>query len=195
METDRPGFTVAAKLRKMGWLCSDTAELSFTAVRVPARNLVGAENGGFRQVMQRFESERLLLATQAAATAERCLTLARRWAHDRRTFGEPLAQRQVIRHRLAEMAREVAVARTYVRDVAARWQHGPAGPEEPAMAKNTAVRACDLVVDAAVQIHGGMGYMRESEVERHYRDARILGIGGGTNEIMNEIIARHVVDG
>jgi acyl-CoA dehydrogenase len=144
--------------------------------------------------MQRFESERLLMAAQAAATAERSLVLAGQWARDRVTFGEPLAHRQVIRHKLADMAREVAVARTFVRDVTVRWSVGRHAPEEVAMAKNAAVAACDSVVDAAVQIHGGMGYMRESEVERHYRDARILGIGGGTTEMMNEIIAKHVVD-
>ena len=194
IETDRPGFTVASRLKKMGWLCSDTAELSFESVRVPVRNLVGEEGTGFRQIMQRFESERLTMAVQAAATAERCVRLARQWALDRETFGVPLAQRQVVRHKLAEMARQATVARTYVRDVTARWSEGEDVGSEVAMAKNTAVFACDYVVNEAVQIHGGMGYMRESEVERHYRDARILGIGGGTNEIMNEIIAKRMLD-
>lgn len=194
IETNRPGFTVTSRLKKMGWLCSDTAELSFDDVRVPARNLVGEENSGFLQLMQRFESERLLMAAQAVATAERCLVLARQWARDRMTFGEPLSQRQVIRHRLADMTREVAVSRTYVRDVAARWSAGRHTPEEVAVAKNAATAACDRVVDAAVQIHGGTGYMREFEVERHYRDARVLGIGGGATEMMNEIIAKQVVD-
>ncbi|MDF2979283.1 MAG: acyl-CoA dehydrogenase, partial [Actinomycetospora sp.] len=109
-----------------------------------------------------------------------------------RTFGEPLARRQVVRHQVAEMAREATVARTYVRDVLARWQAGEDSGDlvtELAMAKNTAVAACDAVVDRAVQLHGGMGYMHGVEVERHYRDARILGIGGGTTEIMNEVVA------
>ena len=184
------GFSVAVRLKKMGWLCSDTAELIFDQARVPAANLVGAEGTGFRQIMQRLDSERLLMAVQAYATAQRCVQLSRDWARTRHTFGQPLIQRQVIRHRLADMAREAATAQVYVRDVIARWSAGHAGPAEVAMAKNTAVFACDHVVDQAVQIHGGMGYMRESEVERHYRDARILGIGGGTNEMMNEIIAK-----
>ena len=184
------GFSVAARLKKMGWLCSDTAELIFDRARVPAANLVGAEGTGFRQIMQRLDSERLLMAVQAYATAQRCVQLSRDWARTRHTFGQPLIQRQVIRHRLADMAREAATAQVYVRDVIARWSVGHAGPGEVAMAKNTAVFACDHVVDQAVQIHGGMGYMRETEVERHYRDARILGIGGGTNEMMNEIIAK-----
>lgn len=178
----------------MGWLCSDTAELHFDEVRVPVRNLIGEENTGFRQIMQRFESERLTLAVQAVATAERSLALGKEYATVRTTFGVPLAQRQVIRHKLAEMQRQTLVARTYVRDVTARWAAGEKVDAEVAMAKNTAVAACDFVVNEAVQIHGGMGYMRESEVERHYRDSRILGIGGGTNEIMNEIIAKRLLD-
>ncbi len=193
IETDRPGFQVLSKLKKMGWWCSDTAELAFDEVRVPARNLVGEEGTGFRQIMQRFESERLTMAIHGVATAERCLQLARQWALDRRTFGAPLADRQVIAHKVAEMARQVSVAKTYVRDVTARWVDGQDVAAEVAMAKNTAVFCCDFVVNEAVQIHGGMGYMRESEVERHYRDSRILGIGGGTNEILNEIIAKHVL--
>lgn len=193
IESDRQGFRVLPKLKKMGWLCSDTAELAFDEVRVPVRNLVGEEGTGFLQIMQRFESERLNMAVQAVATAQRCLQLSRRWALDRRTFGAALAERQVIRHKLAEMARQVSVAKTYVRDVTARWLAGEELGSEVAMAKNTAVACCDHVVNEAVQIHGGMGYMRESEVERHYRDSRILGIGGGTNEIMNEVIAKQLL--
>lgn len=187
-----PGFEVSRRLDKMGWRCSDTAELSFTDVRVPVGNLVGAENTGFLQIMQNFQSERLGLAVQAYATAARCLDLATAWARDRETFGRPLTSRQVIRHKLAEMARQVDVARTYTRAVMVHYLAGEDVVTEVSMAKNTAVYACDFVVDEAVQIFGGMGYMRESEVERHYRDARILGIGGGTNEIMNEIISKRM---
>jgi acyl-CoA dehydrogenase len=194
IESDRPGFTVLSRLKKMGWWCSDTAELAFDGIRVPARNLVGEEGTGFVQIMRNFESERLLVAVQAVASAERVLVLARQWAKDRVTFGEPLANRQVIRHRLADMARRVSVARTYVRDVSVRWAAGRHTAEEVAMAKNEAVETCDWAVDAAVQIHGGMGYMCESEVERHYRDTRILGIGAGTTEMMNEIIAKQTID-
>jgi len=187
-----PGFEVSRKLDKMGWRCSDTAELSFHDVRVPVTNLVGAENTGFLQIMQNFQTERLGLAVQAYATAARCLDLALGWARDRETFGRPLASRQVIRHKLAEMARQVDVARTYTRAVMVRYLAGEDVVTEVSMAKNTAVYACDHVTNEAVQIFGGMGYMRESEVERHYRDARILGIGGGTNEIMNEIISKRM---
>jgi acyl-CoA dehydrogenase len=187
-----PGFTVGRRLDKMGWRCSDTAELSFSGVRVPAENLVGPENSGFGQIMRQFQSERLSLAVQAYATAARCLDLALGWARQRQTFGRPLSSRQVIRHKLAEMARQVDVARTYTRVVLQRHLAGEDVTTEVSMAKNTAVFACDFVVDQAVQIFGGTGYLRESEVERHYRDARILGIGGGTTEIMNEVIAKRL---
>ncbi|GLZ04745.1 putative acyl CoA dehydrogenase [Actinomadura sp. NBRC 104412] len=192
IEKGTPGFEVSRSLRKMGWLCSDTAELSFTDVRVPVANLVGAENSGFLQIVQNFVTERLGLAVQAYATAQRCLDLTIRWVRDRETFGRPLASRQLVRHKIAEMARQVDVARAYTRSVAERYAAGEDVLTETAFAKNTAVYAAEHVVHEAVQLHGGMGYMRESEVERHYRDARILGIGGGTNEIMNEIVGKRL---
>jgi acyl-CoA dehydrogenase len=193
LERGMPGVSVSAPLRKMGWLCSDTAELRFDEVRVPAGNLIGAENEGFSAIMAQFAGERLSLAVQAYATAQRCLDLTLAWIAQRETFGRPLASRQVVRHRVAEMARRTDVARTYTRAVAAAWEAGENAQAQVAMAKNTAVAACDYVVDNAVQLHGGLGYMRESEVERHYRDSRILGIGGGTNEIMTEIVAKLLV--
>jgi len=187
-----PGFGVHGPLDKMGWRCSDTAELFFHDVRVPAANLVGPESSGFVQVMRQFQTERLSIAVQAVATAQRCLDLSLQWVKDRSTFGRPLASRQVVRHKLAEMARQTDVARTYVRSTYARWLGGSDAVLEVSMAKNTACAACDHVVDEAVQLFGGLGYMRESEVERHYRDARILRIGGGTDEIMNEVIAKRL---
>jgi acyl-CoA dehydrogenase len=193
IERDRHGVGVSAPLQKMGWWCSDTAELTFDEVRVPVTNLIGDEGGGFVQIMQQFASERLSMAVQAYATAQRCVDLTVAYARQRETFGRPIATRQVVAHRLAEMARRTDVARTYTRAVVQRWMAGDEVFREVAMAKNTAVHACDHVVDEAVQLHGGMGYMRETEVERHYRDARILGIGGGTNEIMTELVARHLL--
>jgi acyl-CoA dehydrogenase len=189
VETDRPGVG-RTRLRKMGWHCSDTATITYDEVRVPATNLVGAEGSAFQQIMERFATERLSLAVQAYATAQRCVDLTIAWARRRETFGAPLSSRQVVRHRIAQMARRAVVARTYVRDVLARYEAGPDDlVAELAMAKNTAVEACDWIVDQAVQLHGGAGYLHGVEVERHYRDARILGIGGGANEIMDEVIA------
>ncbi|MEV1012894.1 acyl-CoA dehydrogenase family protein [Micromonospora sp. NPDC049801] len=190
IDKDSPGFTVGRRLEKLGWHCSDTAELSFADVRVPVTNRIGAENTGFLAIMQHFAAERLSLATQAYATAQRCVELAVRWCRDRQTFGRPLVGRQVVRHRLAEMHTRAEAARSYVHEVAARVAAGEPVVTEVAMAKNVAVAACDHVVDQALQLHGGFGYLRDAEVERHYRDARILGIGGGTTEIMNEIIAK-----
>jgi acyl-CoA dehydrogenase len=185
---DSPGVS-RRPLAKMGWRCSDTAEIAFTDVRVPASNLVGAEGSGFVQVATQFVDERIALAVQAYATAQRCLDLTVQWVRARQTFGRPLASRQVVRHRLVEMHRQVDVARTYTRQVVLRHVAGDEVVAEAALAKNTAVAACDHVVDEAVQLHGGLGYMRGTEVERHYRDARILGIGGGATEVMTELVA------
>ena len=191
IEKGTPGFSVSRKLEKMGWLCSDTAELTFADVRVPAANLVGAENSGFVQIAQNFVSERIGLAVQAYSSAQRSLDLTVKWCRLRETFGRPLISRQTVQHTLAEMARRVEVARVYTRHVA---QWAAAGEDnlvkEACFAKNTAVEAGMWVVDRAVQLHGGMGYMRESEVERQYRDMRILGIGGGTDEILTGLSAK-----
>jgi acyl-CoA dehydrogenase len=190
VETDTPGFTVSRRLGKMGWLCSDTAEMAFDGCRVPAANLVGEENGGFALLMEQFVTERLGLAVHAYGIAQRCLDLTRDYARQRQTFGRPLISRQVVQHQLVEMHRRVDVARTYTREVARRYAAGRQPVAEACLAKNTAVEACDHVVDRAVQLHGGAGYMRESEVERHYRDARILGIGGGATEVLTDLSAR-----
>jgi acyl-CoA dehydrogenase len=191
IEKGTPGFTVSRRLEKMGWLCSDTAELSFTDVRVPAANLVGPENTGFVQIAQNFVSERIGLAVQAYSSAQRCLDVTVEWCRARETFGRPLISRQTVQHTLAEMARRIEVARVYTRSVATRAADGEQHlVKEACFAKNTAVEAGMWVADRAVQLHGGMGYMRESEVERQYRDMRILGIGGGTDEILVGLAAK-----
>lgn len=193
IEKGTPGFTVSGKLEKMGWRCSDTAELSFTDVRVPASHLVGAEHTGFAQIAQHFVSERLFLAVQAYASAQRCLDLTVEWCRNRETFGRPLISRQTVRHTLTEMARRVDIARVYVRHVAQSVEAGDGDQiAEVCFAKNTAVENGSWVVDQAVQLHGGMGYMRESEVERQYRDMRILGIGGGTTEILTGLAGKRL---
>jgi acyl-CoA dehydrogenase len=126
----------------------------------------------------------------AYGIAQRCLDLTLDHVRTRETFGRPLVSRQVVQHQLVEMHRRIDVARTYTREVARRYAGGEEPIVEACLAKNTAVEACDHVVDRAVQLHGGAGYMRDSEVERHYRDARILGIGGGATEVLTDLSAK-----
>ncbi|MFT4085798.1 MAG: acyl-CoA dehydrogenase family protein [Gordonia sp. (in: high G+C Gram-positive bacteria)] len=191
IEKDTPGFTVARKLDKMGWLSSDTAELSFVDARVPVANLVGAENTGFAQIAQAFVTERAALAVQAYASAQRCLDLTLAWTRDRETFGRPLISRQSVQNTLTEMTRKIDVARTYTRAVIERRvTSGDDLIAEICFAKNTAVEAGEWVANQGVQLFGGMGYMRESEIERQYRDMRIIGIGGGTTEILTGLAAK-----
>jgi acyl-CoA dehydrogenase len=186
-----PGFEVSRKLEKMGWRSSDTAELSYTDVRVPAANLIGGENSGFAQIAAAFVSERVGLAAQAYSSAQRCLDLTVEWCRNRETFGRPLISRQQVQNTLAEMARRVDVARVYTHHVVERQLAGQTNLiTEVCFAKNTAVEAGEWVANQAVQLFGGMGYMTESEVERQYRDMRILGIGGGTTEILTTLAAK-----
>ena len=191
VDKNTPGFEVTRKLDKMGWRSSDTAELSYSDVRVPVANLIGAENSGFLQIAAAFVSERVGLAVQAYASAQRCLDLTVQWCRDRETFGKPLIARQSVQNTLAEMARRIDVARVYTRNVVERQLAGDQGLiTEVCFAKNTAVETGEWVANQAVQLFGGMGYMAESEVERQYRDMRILGIGGGTTEILTSLAAK-----
>jgi len=186
-----PGLQVTRKLDKMGWRSSDTAELSYTDARVPAANLVGAENSGFAQIAAAFVAERIGLAAQAYSSAQRCLDLTVQWCGDRETFGRPLISRQAVQNTLAEMARRIDVARVYAHNVVERQLAGETNLiAQVCFAKNTAVEAGEWVAHQAVQLFGGMGYMAESEVERQYRDMRILGIGGGTTEILTSLAAK-----
>jgi acyl-CoA dehydrogenase len=190
VEKGTPGFTVDRSLAKMGWHCSDTAELGFASCRVPAANLVGAEGSGFAQIAEQFVVERIALAVHGYGIAARSLALAAAYVKERSTFGRPLVERQVVRHRLVEMHRQVDVARTYTRSVAARHVAGEDVVAEACLAKQTSVETAVAVCDAAVQLHGGAGYLHGTEVERHYRDARILPIGGGATEVLTDLAAR-----
>ncbi|MGW4336341.1 acyl-CoA dehydrogenase family protein [Rhodococcus koreensis] len=193
IEKGTPGFEVARKLDKMGWRASDTAELSFADARVPAANLVGEENSGFAQIAQAFLTERIALAAQAYASAQRCLDLTLAWVRDRETFGRPLISRQSVQNTVTEMARRTDVARVYTRALVERsLVSNEDFIAEVCFAKNTAVEAGEWVANQAVQLFGGLGYMRESEVERQYRDMRILGIGGGTTEILTGLAAKRL---
>ena len=190
IESDTPGFTVSNKLKKTGWWASDTAELVFEDCRVPARNLIGQEGAGFLMIMMNFVTERLLIAGQCVAIAELAYREAIAYAQERHAFGKNLTGFQVIRHKLADMATQIAAARALTGECVTRYLRGEQTPALAAMAKNTATDMCSYVCDQAVQIHGGYGYMREYVVERLYRDARLYPIGGGTREIMNEIISK-----
>ncbi|MFZ0834490.1 MAG: acyl-CoA dehydrogenase family protein [Mycobacterium sp.] len=191
VEKGTPGFDVARKLDKMGWRSSDTAELSYTDARVPTANLVGPENTGFLQIAAAFVSERVGLAAQAYSSAQRCLDVTAEWCRNRETFGRPLISRQSVQNTLAEMARRVDVARVYTRSIVERQLAGDTNLiAQVCFAKNTAVEAGEWAANQAVQLFGGMGYMAESEVERQYRDMRILGIGGGTTEILTALAAK-----
>ena len=190
IDSSTPGFSVAKKIRKMGWNASDTAELSFEDCRVPAENLLGGEGMGFYGIMANFQNERLALAVMAHATAELALEESIKYAKTREAFGKTLSGFQVTRHKLVDMATKVSVAKEYNYRVAAKMQAGIDCLREVSMAKNFACEVCDKVVFDAVQIHGGYGYTREYLVERLYRDSRILSIGGGTTEIMKEIVSK-----
>ncbi len=202
IDTDTPGFSVTRMLDKMGWRSSDTGELSYVDVRVPVANLVGPENSGFAQIAQAFVTERSALAVQAYASAQRCLDLTLQWTRDRETFGKPLISRQSVQNTLADMARRVDIARTYTRAVVERKTAVEAGQTgghasddllaEVCFAKNTAVEAGEWVANQAVQLFGGLGYMTGTEVERQYRDMRIIGIGGGTTEILTALAAKRL---
>jgi acyl-CoA dehydrogenase len=190
VEKGTPGFTVSRSLRKMGWHCSDTAELSFVDARVPAANLVGAEDSGFGQIADQFVVERIALAVHGYGIAARSLDLAAAYARERQTFGRPLSAHQSVQHTLVEMRRQVEVARTYTRDVAARHAAGELVVAEACLAKQTAVDCAAYVCDRAVQLFGGTGYLHGTEVERHYRDARLLPIGGGADEVLRDLTAK-----
>ncbi|NUP11701.1 MAG: acyl-CoA dehydrogenase [Polyangiaceae bacterium] len=190
IESSSPGFQVSKRLKKTGWRASDTAEITFDRCRVPVENLLGEENQGFVTIMMNFATERIFLAGQCVSIAELCYRESVAYARDRRAFGKSLSGFQVVRHKLADMATEIAAARALLESCITRHLRGDNVTGLAAMAKNRATDMLTFVADQAVQIHGGYGYMRETLVERLYRDARLYPIGGGTREIMNEIISK-----
>lgn len=200
IEKGTPGFSVAKNIKKMGWRVSDTAELVFEDCRVPAENLLeGTEavggggtgpGGGFAGVMQNFQGERIGMAIQATAVAQLAYEEALKYAQTREAFGKTLMGFQVTRHKLADMATKIAVSREFNYRVAAMDNFSQDPRALVSMAKLFACEVCDKVVFDAVQIHGGYGFAREYLVERLYRDSRIMSLGGGTSEIMKEIISK-----
>ncbi len=190
IEKTTPGYSVSKKLKKTGWWASDTAEISFDGCRVPVTNLVGEENQGFVPIMTNFATERLYLAGQCVAIAELAYRESKNYVKEREAFGKKLSGFQVTRHKLADMATRIAAARALLAECVVRLQRGEMLTGLAAMAKNTATDMLSFVADQAVQLHGGYGYMRETVVERLFRDARLYPIGGGTREVMNEIISK-----
>ena len=190
VEKGMPGFEASRSLKKTGWRASDTAELSYDAVRVPARNRVGAEGSAFVTLMRNFQHERLALAAFGHASAEIAFEEALAYARERKVFGKAITGFQVTRHKLADMATDVFAAKSLDYHVGKRVAAGDVVVAEVSMAKNFAAEVAQRVCYQAVQLLGGMGYMRESVVERLSRDVRILPIGGGTQEIMKEIVSK-----
>jgi len=195
IDGDTPGLA-RSELKKMGWWCSDTAHLRFDHCRVPVANRVGAEGEGFKAIMHNFNSERLMMAAMACSYAQACTEEALAWARERKTFGAALAERQVIRHKLVDMAARVEAARALLYDLAHREQHGLGARADlvarTCMAKVLATQAMQFCADQAVQILGGMGFMRGTRSERLYREAKVMMIGGGSEEIMKDLAARQL---
>jgi len=191
---DTPGLT-RSPLAKMGWWCSDTAQLRFDGVRVPLDHLLGDEGAGFHMIMQNFNGERLLMSAGAVAFAQVCLDEALDWARQRKTFGASLVEHQVIRHKLMDMRMRIASARAWLHALVERQESGDTGPEWVAdlcLMKNHATQTMQHAADQAVQILGGMGFMRGTKCERIYREAKVMMIGGGAEEIMKELAARQL---
>lgn len=184
-----------SRLDKMGWWCSDTAHLRMDGVRVPARYLLGEEGGGFKIIMTNFNAERLAMSAMALGFAQSCFDEALDWARQRQTFGSPLTGHQVIRHKLVDMQMRISSTQAWLDSVTARadaGEHGAQWVAQVCMLKNHATQTMQFCADQAVQILGGMGFMRGTRSERIYREVKVMMIGGGAEEIMKELAARQL---
>jgi len=191
IEADRPGVS-RTRLKKQGWWASDTAALYFDSVRVPAENLIGGENLGFTGIVNNFNGERLGMAAGACASARVCLEEAAAWAQQRETFGKRLADHQVIRHKIAEMLRQINATTAYLDMCAWRVMNGERPAADLALLKVQATLTLEFCAREAMQILGGAGYMRGGRVERIYREVRVNAIGGGSEEILRDLAARQI---
>jgi len=189
VESDTPGLAVQ-RVETVGWRTSQTGELVLDGCEVPQEALLGEPDSGFAQLMDCFVWERLAMALGAVAAAERSLELGIAYARDRQAFGRPVARFQVWRHRFADLATEIEAARSLTYQALRSVVAGEAATREVAMAKWLATELAWRVADEALQVHGGYGYMREYPIERAWRDARLGPIGGGTTEILKELIGR-----
>ncbi len=192
VERNTPGFTVSRKLDKMGNRASDTAELAFEGMRVPAENLLGAEGKGFYEVMRVFQRERLVAGLHAVAGCERALEDTIAYVQQRHAFDEPLAKKQVVRHKLADLATLIEAGRWLTYAACLKFRDREEAVKEISMVKLFTAEMAQKVAYDCVQLHGGYGYMREYPIERFFRDIRLMTIGGGTSEIMKEIIAKQM---
>jgi acyl-CoA dehydrogenase len=193
VETNWERYSVGKKLKKLGWRSSDTGEIYFDNVKVPKENLIGKENDGFQYIMEDFQLERIILAIESVALAEMALDEAIKYSKERIQFGKPLSQFQVLRHKMADMAIDIEKARNITYSTLYRYVNTPDNViTEATMAKAYASEMVNRVTDTALQIHGGNGYMMDYPVQRFWRDARINSIGGGTTQIMNEILVKRL---
>jgi acyl-CoA dehydrogenase len=192
IEKGTPGFEVARKLDKMGWLCSDTAELRIENCRLPADALLGEAGRGFHQIMANFQNERLVMGAMAVGEAERAIEITLDHVRSRRTFGGPLWDKQSVRQNLAHGATRAEAARQLVYHAAWLVAEGRDCVREVSMIKVFCAEMVQGVVDTCLQLHGGSGYMRGMEIERLYRDVRIHSIGGGATEVMLEEVAKRI---
>lgn len=191
IEADRPGVT-RTPLKKMGWWMSDTAAIHFDDVAVPVDNLIGQENAGFAGIVANFNMERLSMAAQAIAFARVCIEDAAAWALERHTFGKPLAKHQVIRHKFAEMVRRANASQACLDHCAWRVKNGESPVADLCLLKVQATRTMEFCAREAMQVLGGAGFMRGCRVERIYREVRVMAIGGGSEEIMNDLAVRQL---
>jgi|TARA_R110002095_G_scaffold27835_1_gene27793 acyl-CoA dehydrogenase len=194
VEKGTPGFSVSKSLKKMGWLSSDTAELVFDNCRVPAKNILGEVNKGFYSIMRNFQNERLVLGAQAMGESSKAIELTLDYVTTRKAFGGVLFDKQVIRQRLASLAARVEAGRQLVYHAAWLDTQGIDCIKEVSMAKAYCGELVNEVMYDCLQFHGGFGYIRESAIERMYRDARIQSIGGGATEVMLEEVSKRMVD-
>jgi acyl-CoA dehydrogenase len=191
---DVPGLS-RSPLQKMGWWCSDTAHLRMDNVRVPAGHLLGVEGSGFRMIMENFNGERVAMSAGALGFSQACFDEALDWARQRKTFGLALVERQVIRHQLVDMQMRISSTQAWLDAVVARADAGDVSPDwvaQVCMLKNHATQTMQFCADQAVQILGGMGFMRGTKSERIYREVKVMMIGGGAQEIMKELAARQL---
>ena len=194
VDRDSAGLSATA-LRKLGWHASDTGEIGLDHVRVPAANLLGVENHGFFYIMQHFVSERLSMANGGVAASSYALEVTLQYMSEREAFGKKINRFQVLRHRIAQMASEIEMTKVFVYDLYRRYKNGEYIVKEASMAKLLGTQLADRVIHQCLQMFGGYGFMEDYPLARMYRDVRLGQIGGGTSEIMCEIISKMMIEG